>query len=218
MDNFNIDHDRKKRNGFPEVIFGLNKSIKDLISIIEEYQKRKRNACVSKLQPEKAEVLQSHFLGSFYDTDSGIFLLQEIPEGSEDHQVGILSAGSSDIHVVNEAYYTLQYLGASATRICDVGVAGIHRLMDRLEDLKSLKVIIVVAGFEGALPSVVGGLVRQPIIAVPANVGYGVASGGHAALNAMLASCANGITVMNIDNGFGAAMAAYRILNTFNEQ
>ena len=119
--------------------------------------------------------------------------------------------------MVNEAYYTLQFLGKPAERISDVGVAGIHRLMDRIEELKKFKVLIVVAGFEGALPSVVGGLFPQPIIAVPSDVGYGIAKGGKVALHAMLASCANGITVMNINNGFGAAMAAVRILNQNND-
>ena len=115
--------------------------------------------------------------------------------------------------MVNEAYYTLSFLGIKADRINDIGVAGVHRLLKRVDDLKSYKVLIVVAGFEGALPTVTGGLLPQPIIAVPTSVGYGVAEGGTTALNTMLSSCANGITVVNIDNGYGAAMAAFRIIN-----
>jgi len=128
--------------------------------------------------------------------------------------VAILSGGTSDEFVVNEAYYTLSFLGINAEKFIDVGVAGIHRLMDMDQEISKAKILIVCAGFEGALPTVVGGLFPQPIIGVPISVGYGVAEGGHTALNAMLSSCANGLTVTNINNGYGAAIAAYRILNS----
>jgi pyridinium-3,5-biscarboxylic acid mononucleotide synthase len=127
--------------------------------------------------------------------------------------VAILTAGTSDQYLVNEVYYTLLFFGKEAKRFQDIGVAGVHRLLDNVHEIKRYKVLIVIAGFEGALPTVVGGLFPQPIIAVPASVGYGVSEGGKVALNSMLSSCANGITVVNIDNGYGAAMAALRILN-----
>jgi NCAIR mutase (PurE)-related protein len=140
-------------------------------------------------------------------------MLSEIKAGHLNYKVGIISAGSSDIGVANEAYFTLLYMGVNSKVIHDVGVAGVHRLLDRIEELKTFDILIVVAGFEGALPTIVGGLLPQPIIAVPTSVGYGVAKNGETALHAMLISCANGISVTNIDNGYGAAMCAFRILN-----
>ncbi len=212
MDNYNLDTNREERLGFPEVVYGATKSVDLLKSILGEYQSTGRNALATRVQVEKAESLRRHFPNAEYDVVSQSFVLRANKLEEMDARVGIVSAGSSDLHVVNEAYYTLNFLKIPAKRVNDVGVAGIHRLFDRLEDLKMLKVLIVVAGFEGALPSVMGGLLSQPIIAVPTSVGYGVAAEGIAALNAMLSSCANGITVMNIDNGYGAAIAAYRIL------
>ncbi len=212
MDDYNLDTDREDRLGFPEVIFGATKSAEMLTRILSDYQSMGRNALATRVQPEKKDALLKHFPDAEYDPTSMSFILQANKLEDADARVGILSAGSSDQHVVNEAYYTLNLLHTPAKRVNDVGVAGIHRLLDRLDDLKAMKVLIVVAGFEGALPSVVGGLLSQPIIAVPSSVGYGVATGGNTALNAMLSSCANGITVTNIDNGYGAAMAAYRIL------
>ncbi|MEN8249321.1 MAG: nickel pincer cofactor biosynthesis protein LarB [Bacteroidota bacterium] len=217
MDNHNIDHHRDDRIGFPEVIFGESKFIDDLKSILRAYIEKDKNALVTKLQESKAVDLKKEFSNSFYDKASGIFMLKQIDESSEVAEVGILSGGTSDIFIVNEIYYTLRFMGINAAKHMDIGVAGVHRLLDKIDTLKQYKVIITVAGFEGALPTVVGGLLPQPIIAVPASVGYGVAEGGHVALNAMLSSCANGITVVNINNGYGAAMAAIRILNTIKD-
>ncbi|WP_253256261.1 nickel pincer cofactor biosynthesis protein LarB [Formosa algae] len=150
---------------------------------------------------------------AFYDEESGIFMLYPINKvEAHETKIGIVSAGSSDIGVANEAYYTLEYLGVNSRVIHDVGVAGLHRLLNKLEDLKTFDILIVVAGFEGALPTVMGGLLPQPIIAVPTSVGYGSAKHGETALHAMLTSCANGITVVNIDNGYGAALGAFRML------
>lgn len=213
MDNFNIDYDREDRIGFPEVVYGAEKSIGDLSKIIEDYASNGKNVLVTKLQKKKAGVLLKEYPKGTYDLQSGIFILNELNKIQGNAKVAILSAGTSDIHVVNEAFHTLRFMGVKSKRIKDVGVAGIHRLLDKVETLKNFKVLIVVAGFEGALPTVVGGLLRQPIIAVPADVGYGVAKGGKVALNSMLSSCANGISVVNINNGYGAAMAAIRILN-----
>ena len=215
MDNFNHDKSRNSRIGFPENIFGQSKTVEDMKHILEIYSKGQKNALITKLQCSKAEKLKQYFPAAFYDEVSEIFILNRLVPQTFNQEVAILSAGTSDVGVVNEAFYTLSFLDIGAVRIMDVGVAGIHRLTDKLDYLRSFKVLIVIAGFEGLLPSVVGGLLPQPIIAVPTSVGYGVAEGGKTALNSMLASCANGISVVNIDNGYGAAMAAVRMLNTF---
>ena len=210
---FNIDHSRKERLGFDEVIFGASKSISLLVELLNEYSEKNQNVLITKLQAKKAHILIKSFKNAFYDEASEIFMLSEIKTDDLNNKVGIISAGSSDIGVANEAYYTLLYMGVNSKVIHDVGVAGVHRLLDRIEELKTFDILIVVAGFEGALPTLVGGLLPQPIIAVPTSVGYGVAKNGETALHAMLISCANGISVTNIDNGYGAAMCAFRILN-----
>jgi|ETNmetMinimDraft_22_1059887.scaffolds.fasta_scaffold00027_34 NCAIR mutase (PurE)-related protein len=216
MSEFRIDEDRQARLGFPEVIYGESKSIELLEAILQSRMEKGENALATRVQPDKGASLLERFSGSDYDPVSKSFLLQPIPVGETKARVGIVSAGSSDDAVVNEAYRSLAFLGVSSKRVCDVGVAGIHRLLDRLDELKRFEALIVVAGFEGALPSVVGGLLPQPIVAVPCSVGYGVASGGKVALEAMLSSCANGISVMNIDNGYGAAVAIYRFLRAID--
>jgi len=218
MDEFILDKDREQRLGFPEVIYGAGKSTDLLRSILEEYQSAGTNALATRVQAEKAEILIKDFPSASYDPVAESFSLKEHQLDEKEAQVAIVSAGSSDAFAVNEAYYAFNLLEEPVARIHDVGVAGIHRLMNRLEDLRGFKVLIVVAGFEGALPSVMGGLLSQPIIAVPTSTGYGVGAGGQTALHAMLSSCANGITVVNIDNGYGAAMAAYRILMQFRSK
>ncbi|WP_434037192.1 nickel pincer cofactor biosynthesis protein LarB [Formosa sp. 4Alg 33] len=216
---FIIDEDRKRRLGFDEVIYGASKSVALLLDILKEYTDKKENVLVTKLQEEKAKVLLNTYKKSFYDAESGIFILIPL-EFSENTaaKVGIVSAGSSDIGVANEAFYTLEYMGVKSRVIHDVGVAGLHRLIDKIEVLKSFDILIIVAGFEGALPTVVGGLLPQPIIAVPTSVGYGTAKNGETALHAMLTSCANGITVVNIDNGYGAAMSAFRMVKLLEKK
>lgn len=218
MSNHNIDHDRENRIGFQEVIYGASKSTEDLLHILSSFLDKNKNALITKLQENKAKIILEKFPKATYDAVSEIFILQALKDNSSKEEVGIISAGTSDIHVVNEAYFTLKYMGFNAKKIHDVGVAGVHRLLKNVEQLKTYKVLIVIAGFEGALPTVVGGLLPQPIIAVPTDVGYGVAQGGHVALNAMLSSCANGITVVNINNGYGAAMSSIRILNLLNKK
>ncbi|QXD23990.1 nickel pincer cofactor biosynthesis protein LarB [Opitutia bacterium ISCC 51] len=218
MDEYNLDMDRENRLGFPEVVYGETKSAGLLKSILGEYQEQGKNALASRLQPEKGKELLAVFPDAFFDELSGSFLLQKNELDESAAQIGIICAGSSDLFAVNEALYTLNLLNEPAVCINDVGVAGIHRLLNRLDEIKKFKVLIVVAGFEGALPSVVGGLLKQPIIAVPTSIGYGVAEGGQSALHAMLSSCANGLTVTNIDNGYGAAMAAYRIIQLLKGQ
>jgi NCAIR mutase (PurE)-related protein len=208
----NLDHGRGARLGFPEVIYGPSKPTGVLTDILHECVAAQGNALITKLQPDKGAALSAAFPGAFFDEVSGIFALHmEVPESPEP-EVGIIAAGTSDLFIVNECFYTLAYLGVSAERVVDVGVAGVHRLTGRLDRLRRFRVLIAVAGFEGALPTVVGGLLPQPIIGVPTSVGYGVGANGTAALQTMLMSCANGIVVVNIDNGYGAAMAAYRLL------
>lgn len=214
---FEIDFDRQKRLGFPEVIYGASKSVEVLIEILKLYVERNQDALVTKLQEDKIKKLEQVFPQALTDCEAGIFLLNLENRELEKGDIVIVSGGTSDVFVVNEIYYTLAYLGLRAEIINDVGVSGIHRLLKRVDELKKFKVIIAVAGFEGALPTVVGGLLPQPIIAVPTSIGYGVASTGQVALNTMLSSCANGITVVNINNGYGAAMAAFRILNLIKQ-
>jgi len=215
-DNFNIDLDRESRLGFPEVIFGQSKTVEQLKSVLKYYQQHEMSALATRVQADKAQQLLAVFPNTFYDEESGIFGLNLNVSNESNPEVVIVSGGTSDAYVVNEIFYTLNYVGLAATVIQDVGVSGLHRLLNRLENIKSHKIIIAVAGFEAALPTVLGGLVSQPIIAVPTSVGYGVAAQGQVALHSLLASCANGITVVNIDNGYGAAIAAFRMLHTFN--
>jgi NCAIR mutase (PurE)-related protein len=210
---FNIDHKRSERVGFQEIVFGASKSVDQLKKIINDFLENNKSVLCTKVQKKKAKVLTTEFNKSFYDQVSKILLVGKFPSEYSKNEVAILSGGTSDQYLVNEIYYTLKFFGKEAERFQDIGVAGVHRLLNNLGKLKKFKVIIVIAGFEGALPTVTGGLLSQPIIAVPASVGYGISRGGKVALNSMLSSCANGITVVNIDNGYGAAMAALRILN-----
>ncbi|MCG1035210.1 nickel pincer cofactor biosynthesis protein LarB [Polaribacter sargassicola] len=210
---FIIDEDRKRRLGFEEVIFGASKSVALLSDLLKDYVKKDKNVLITKLQNNKATELLKTYKAAFYDDESEIFMLSKVEISDENPaKIGIISAGSSDIGVANEAFYTLEYMGVKSRIIHDIGVAGLQRLLNRLELLKTFDILIVVAGFEGALPTVVGGLLPQPIIGVPTSVGYGSAKNGETALHAMLTSCANGITVVNIDNGYGAAMSAFRML------
>ena len=211
--NFNIDHKRKHRIGFQEIVFGESKTVEQISAIINDFRENNHHVLITKIQHKKAKKLQQEFPQSFYDEVSQIFMVGEFPANPINGEIAILTAGTSDQYLVNEVYYTLLFFGREAKRFQDIGVAGVHRLLENVDEIKSHKVIIVIAGFEGALPTVVGGLFPQPIIAVPSSVGYGVSKGGKVALNSMLSSCANGVTVVNIDNGYGAAMAAIRIIN-----
>ena len=215
---FEIDQDRKSRLGFEEVVYGAAKSVQLLEELLSEYSAHGQNVLVTKLQVEKAQLLQEIYPDSFYDPAGEIFMLKALPQEKGTAEIGIISAGSSDMAVAYEAFYTLQYMGYSSALVQDVGVAGLHRLLDKIDLLRAYKILIVIAGFEGALPTVIGGLLPQPIIGVPTSTGYGTAKQGETALHAMLTSCANGITVVNIDNGYGAAMSAIRILQTFSKQ
>ena len=207
-----LDFGRETRLGFPEVVYGEHKSVEQLVGILETHFKLQKNMLVTRLQSEKAvPLLAAAPSARYHDEARTLSVIFDAPLAVRG-TVGVVCAGTSDMPIVGEIEETLTFLGVSTRSYTDVGVAGIQRLFDVLPQLQECDVVICVAGFEGALTSVLGGLLAQPLIAVPTSVGYGVAAGGHAALNAMLASCANGVTVVNIDNGYGAALAAIRIL------
>lgn len=207
-----IDHHRELRQGVPEIVLGESKSLEQLQTILKAMAAKGGNILITRLSPEKAEVLREDFPQADYDKDARtLTLIQQQIEENGAGTVLVICAGTSDIPVAREAVVTARMLGNRVEELVDVGVAGIHRLLAQGEKLQDASVIIVVAGMEGALPSVVGGLVSVPVIAVPTSVGYGAAFGGVAALLGMLNSCASGVTVVNIDNGFGAAFAANRI-------
>jgi len=213
MNMHHIDFEREDRQGFPEFIYGEGKTREQVADILDLFRRKKRSCLVTRLQPEKGEFLAGQFADCSYDPISRSLLLGRNHETDMAGLVAIIAAGSSDRPVVAEAAAVLAFLGIETRIFSDKGVAGLHRIIGTLPELEEADVVIVVAGFEGALPSVLSGIVKQPIIGVPTSVGYGVAAGGTAALHAMLSSCASGLTVVNIDNGFGAAIAASRILN-----
>ena len=212
MNTDHIDFERQDRLGFPEFVFGEGKTIVQIAGILEKFREQGSSCLVTRLQEEKAGPLTGQFSDSRYDAVSRTLLFGENHPPTGEGIVAIIAAGTSDTPVVAEANAVLGFLGIETRTYVDKGVAGIHRLLSSLPELKESDVVICVAGFEGALPSVLSGLVSQPVIGVPTSIGYGVARGGTAALHSMLASCANGLTVVNIDNGFGAAIAAKRIL------
>jgi NCAIR mutase (PurE)-related protein len=212
LDFATIDHHRAVRQGFPEVIYGAGKTPEQIVGIAERIAERHGGFLVTRLPTDAATSLTRRFHGVEVNDVARTALLRspDAPPAGRG-TVQIVTAGTSDIPVAEEAAVTADALGNRIARMTDVGVAGIHRLLARKDELMDAAVIIVVAGMDGALASVVGGLVRVPVIAVPTSVGYGAAFGGIAPLLTMLNSCAAGVTVVNIDNGFGAAMAASRI-------
>ncbi len=207
-----VDHHRALRQGVPEVILGAAKSPGQILGIMNRMQAHGDNILVTRLSCDKAEILSNEHPEGEYDPLAKTFtLLQKPLENLGRGKVLVVCAGTSDLPVAREASVTARMFNNQVDELVDVGVAGIHRLLAFIRELREATVIIVVAGMEGALPSVVGGLVDVPVIAVPTSVGYGAAFGGVAALLGMLNSCAGGVTVVNIDNGFGAAFAATRI-------
>jgi len=207
VNDIDLDLDRKFRIGMPEIVYGEGKSVEQIREIARRHAERGENMLVTRCTADKVVGLDGEF-----DPVSRTFVMLQKPIEVRDGPVGIVYAGSSDAPVAREAAVTLGFLGCRSVEFGDCGVAALHRLTSRLDAIGACRAIICCAGFEGALPSVVGGLISLPIIAVPTSVGYGVSRDGHIALHAMLASCASGIVVMNIDNGCGAAMAARRIL------
>jgi NCAIR mutase (PurE)-related protein len=207
-----IDHHRSLRQGHPEVIFCAGKTIAQVVAIAERLAAAEGAFLGTRATEEMAQSLSTQFERLQWNPLARTVYLPPAVPAPVVGTVLVASAGTSDLPVAEEAAVTLEAFGHRAARLCDVGVAGIHRLLSASDRLREADVAIVVAGMEGALPSVVGGLVRVPVIAVPTSVGYGASFGGLAALLAMLNSCAAGVTVVNIDNGFGAAAAASRIL------
>lgn len=212
LDFASIDHHRALRQGFPEVVFGEGKAPEHLVAIATRIAARGDGVLVTRIASDAAALLQEavpevelNLLGRT------AWVAPRTPAPRATGTILVVTAGTSDLPVAEEASVTAHAMGCDVARMTDVGVAGIHRLLARKDELSSAAVVIVVAGMDGALPSVVGGLVRVPVIAVPTSVGYGAAFGGIAALLTMLNSCAAGVTVVNIDNGFGAAVAASRI-------
>ena len=207
-----IDSARRERCGRPEVIFGEGKSAEEIARIAGVIHEREGHVLATRLSPEQAAVVRAQFPEALYHERARCLTLGSPPQNRSTHHVGILCAGTSDLPVSEEAAITLRAFGRSVEQIHDVGVAGIHRLLAEVDRVRACSVLIVVAGMEGALPSAVAGLVEIPVIAVPTSVGYGANFGGLTALLGMVNSCANGVTVTNIDNGFGAACAADAIL------
>lgn len=204
-----LDLDREKRTGFPEVIYGLGKTAEQLIAIFERLKLHSDRVLATRVDAAKADQVLTAVDGVMYHaTAQALTWFKKPILQVHDGYVAVVCAGTADLPVAEEAAITLECMGNHVEKVYDVGVAGIHRLFRRLPVIREANVIIVVAGMEGALASVVGGLVAKPVIAVPTSVGYGASFGGLSALLTMLNSCANGITVVNIDNGYGAGYSA----------
>ncbi|MCM3742280.1 nickel pincer cofactor biosynthesis protein LarB [Oceanobacillus luteolus] len=207
-----VDHHRKKRQGFPEFIFGEGKTPEQIMAIFEAMQKRGDDVVVTRVDKEKAaEILVKHPELTYHETARILSWKAVDSQEKRTGYIAILCAGTSDLPVAEEAAVIAELLGSNVRRFYDVGVAGIHRLLDHAEEIQGATVSVVVAGMEGALASVVGGLVSHPVIAVPTSVGYGASFNGVSALLTMLNSCASGVSVVNIDNGFGGGYQAVLI-------
>jgi NCAIR mutase (PurE)-related protein len=206
-----VDTHRALRRGFPEVIFGAGKTPEQIVKIAASLLNHGQRVLVTRVTDDHALVVRRKFKDAVYHQMARCLTIDRTPLSKRPGVIAVVCAGTSDLPVAEEAAVTAEIMGNSVERITDVGVAGVHRLFGQLERIQSANVTVVVAGMEGALPSVVAGLVSKPIIAVPTSVGYGASFGGLAALLGMLNSCASGMTVVNIDNGFGAGYAASQI-------
>jgi NCAIR mutase (PurE)-related protein len=206
-----VDAHRGLRNGFPEVIFGSGKTPAQVVKIAQAIVKREGQLLITRVTAEQGKLLKKAFKRGVFHELARCFVVKKQTAMLRKGSIAIVSAGTSDMPVAEEAAVTAEVMGNSVMRVYDVGVAGLHRLLARVADLRTANVIVVVAGMEGALPSVVAGLVSRPVIAVPTSIGYGANFGGLAALLGMLTSCGSGVTVVNIDNGFGAGYAASQI-------
>ena len=206
-----VDHDRLERNGASEVIFGQGKSPQQLVEIMQSLLRHEQDVLITRVTPEKAATVLKTFPEAVYNEIARTVVLQRSPTTGTESFISVVCAGTSDLPIAEEARITAEFYGNTVNTVYDAGVAGLHRLVAELGTLRKAKVVVAVAGMEGALPSVVAGLVKSPVIAVPTSVGYGASFGGVAALLAMLNSCASGLSVVNIDNGFGAAYLANMI-------
>ncbi|MCO7175190.1 nickel pincer cofactor biosynthesis protein LarB [Sporolactobacillus kofuensis] len=206
-----VDLSRDSRNGYPEVIYGEGKTAAQIIGIIETMRSNTVNILCTRISSEKYAVIKTAEPDAIYYKEARCVLVNRATVPQTDSYIAVVTAGTSDIPVAEEAAVTAEAYGNQVKRVYDVGVAGIHRLFAKLDIIRSAKVVIVIAGMEGALASVVGGLIDKPLIAVPTSIGYGTNFNGITALLTMLNSCASGITVVNVDNGFGAAYSASMI-------
>ena len=213
LDFATIDHHRAVRHGYPEVVYGEGKNPEQVVAITERLLERGGSALVTRTDAATRQALRARFEGAVVNDMARTVRIGTPAASTGRGAILVVTAGTSDLPVAEEAAESAIAMGNSVARLNDVGVAGIHRLLSQGEALTRAAVVIVVAGMDGALPSVVGGLVACPVIAVPTSVGYGASLGGLAALFTMLNSCAAGVTVVNIDNGFGAAAAATRIVS-----
>ena len=210
-----LDFARDARTGLDEAVLCASKSVPHLTTILEQVQEKGRRILLTRLLPEQvAELPERQRCNIDYEPLSHTGYFGGTHPLKTQTQIAVVAAGTSDVAVGREAVRTLRFYGEPAVEINDVGVAGLWRLLERVEEMRQMKVVIAVAGMDAALPTVIGGLVASVVIGVPTSVGYGVATGGETALHAMLASCSPGLVVTNIDNGFGAACAALRILRT----
>lgn len=209
-----VDTGRAARRGLPEVVYAPGKTPEQITAICRALNEAGQNAMASRVDQVQAEAVMAELPAARYHSQARILTVDCTPLPAPQGLVAVVSAGTTDIPVAEEAALTAERMGARVERRFDIGVAGIHRLFSQLDLLRSARAVVVVAGMEGALPSVVGGLIDRPIIAVPTSVGYGTGSRGFTALFAMLTSCVPGISVVNIDNGFGAGVAAAMINRT----
>ena len=214
LDFARVDHHRHLRQGMPEVVFGQGKTASQIALIAERIVARGHSLLVTRATPEAWAAVREVVPDATFQESGRVIFLRRDDTPRTTGTVLVVSAGTADLPVADEAAVSAEVMGHTVERLYDVGVAGLHRLLDARGRLESAAIVIVVAGMEGALPSVVGGLVSVPVIAVPTSVGYGAAFGGIAALLGMLTSCASGLAVVNIDNGFGAAALATRILRS----
>jgi NCAIR mutase (PurE)-related protein len=207
----NVDLHRALRKGFPEVIYGAGKSPAQIVQIAAKLCQHEQRVLVTRVTDDQARALRKRFSRAVYHETARCVTIERKPLPRRPGFIAVLCAGTSDLPVAEEAAVTANIMGNRVERIFDVGVAGLHRLLGRLELIQAANVVVAVAGMEGALPSVVAGLVARPVIAVPTSVGYGANLAGVTALLSMLNSCSSGVTVVNIDNGFGAGYAASQI-------
>jgi pyridinium-3,5-biscarboxylic acid mononucleotide synthase len=203
-----VDTHRELRRGFSEVIFGAGKTPQQVVKIAAKLLEHGQRVLITRAGKEHARLLKKNYRDAVHHETAGCLTIDRKPLSKRPGEIAVVCAGTSDLPVADEAAVTADIMGNRVRRVSDVGVAGVHRLFGQLETIRKANVVIVVAGMEGALPSVVTGLLSKPVIAVPTSVGYGASFGGLAALLGMLNSCASGMTVVNIDNGFGAGYAA----------
>jgi pyridinium-3,5-biscarboxylic acid mononucleotide synthase len=207
----NVDMHRGLRKGFPEVIFGAGKTPQQVEAIAQKILERDHRVLITRATPDHAKVVRRRWRKAVHHSVARCIVIEDEPLKKRPGQIAVVCAGTSDLPVAEEAAVTAEVMGNRVERLHDVGVAGLHRLLPKLATIQTASVLVVVAGMEGALPSVVAGLVRRPLIAVPTSIGYGASFGGLAALLGMLNSCGSGVTVVNIDAGFNAGYAASQI-------